>query len=418
MNSRQGAHFGLRRRKRAGAQLLELLPPVRRKISIQIKSLLILLHSQHEPVPPLHRPLGQDPVVGSAGLDRIAPDHQSRLLRVVLPQSVRVRNAHLQDPAVAVDVLDGEPLDLVVVPRVRTGAGAHPLRLVGERPFGAVGVDPRANVERTGVQGARHVGILAVLRDERLHEIERGGGRRDFGRMDVAVDPERRLLRRRTGRGVGDGQHPDVASLVALADRLDRHEVRIFGGEGVEDRREVGVAVEAVEGDAGHCAAFLRRCGGRPGSRVDPASYRRSAATPGGGTLGDPSADSVEYRIFIRLIPLLRAPDAGSETALHAPRLRRTALPVELHFSARRVAPGGAGRARPRAGLRGARRHRRVLALGHRPRASCGEGRRPPARRRQRGHARRRNQARAARPRPRELRQSVAIDHARTAQRR
>ena len=36
------AHFGLGRRIRAGAKLLELLAPTRREISIQVKSLLRL----------------------------------------------------------------------------------------------------------------------------------------------------------------------------------------------------------------------------------------------------------------------------------------------------------------------------------------------------------------------------------------
>ena len=181
---------------------------------------------------------------------------------MVLPQAVRIGNAHLQDAAVAVDVLDGEPLDLLVVPRIGTRARAHPFRLVGERPFGAVRIDPRTDVERAGVERARHVRILAVLRDERLQEVEVGRRRRDLGRVDVAVDPERGLLRRRTGRRAGDGQHPDVAAFVALADRLDRDEIRMFGGEGLEDRGEVGVAVEAVEGDGGHCVLSRAGCGG------------------------------------------------------------------------------------------------------------------------------------------------------------
>ena len=101
----------------------------------------------------------------------------------------------------------------------------------------------------------------------------------------------------------------------------------------------------------------------------------------------------------------------------HAPRLRRAPLPVEFFLPARRVASGGAGRARASAGLRGARHHRRVLVLGRRPRARRGEERRAAARHRQRGDARGRREARAARHRSRELRQPVATDHARPAQR-
>ena len=152
---------------------------------------------------------------------------------------------------------------------------------------------------------------------------------------------------------------------------------------------------------------------------------RQNAAGDGAYARRHRFPNFVEYRIFIRLLPKRPCatrrvrPDAPSRKRAipDAPRLRRTALPVELLVPARRVASGRARRARAGAGLRGARDHRRVLVLGHRPRASRGEGGRPPARRRQRDHARRRREARAARHRSRELRQPVATDHARAAQR-
>jgi hypothetical protein len=101
----------------------------------------------------------------------------------------------------------------------------------------------------------------------------------------------------------------------------------------------------------------------------------------------------------------------------NAPRLRRTALPVELLVPARGIAPRGARRAGQSAGILRARRHGRMLAFGHRPRAPRGEGDGSRAHRRQRGHARRRREARAARHRSRELRQPVAVADARPAQR-
>ncbi len=100
-----------------------------------------------------------------------------------------------------------------------------------------------------------------------------------------------------------------------------------------------------------------------------------------------------------------------------APRVRRAALPVELLVPARRVAPGRARSPGAGVGLCGARDHRRVLARGDRPRASRGEGSPPAARDRQRADARRRREDRAARHRSRELRQPVAVDHPRSAQR-
>ena len=191
------AHFGLRRRERPRAQLLEFLPPARRKIAVEIEPLLRLLEAHRVAVVVLDRPLGQDLVVRAAGLDRIAPDHEPRLLRMVLPQAVGIGDAHLQDAAVAVDVLDGESLDLLLVVRIRPRARADPFRLVGERPFGAVRIDPRAEVERARVERARHVGILAVLRDERVQEVERSRRTRRLRSRGCCRRPRTRACRRR-----------------------------------------------------------------------------------------------------------------------------------------------------------------------------------------------------------------------------
>ena len=61
---------------------------------------------------------------------------------------------------------------------------------------------------------------------------------------------------------VGDGQHPDVAAFVALADRFDRDEARMLARERVQQLGELGVAIEAVEGDLRHLA-FRARFAGR-----------------------------------------------------------------------------------------------------------------------------------------------------------
>ena len=250
-----GAHLRLRRRIRARAQLLELLPPRRGKVAVEVEPLHGPLHAQRVAVVVLERALGHDPVVRAARLGRLAPDHEARLVRVRLPDAVGVGDAHLQDQAVAVDVLDRQSLDVLVAVRVGPRARADPLGLGGERPFGAVRVDARAHVERAGVERARDVGVHAVLRDQRVQEVEVRRGRRHFGRVDVAVDPERGLLGRRAGRGIRHGDDPDVASLVALAGGLDRHEVRVLARERVQQVGELGVAVEAVEGDGGHGGA-------------------------------------------------------------------------------------------------------------------------------------------------------------------
>src|SRR5215470_12683133 len=150
------------------------------------------------------------------------------------PQPVGVANAHLQDAPVAVYVLDRQALDLVFVVRVGTRARAHPFWLVGERPFGAVGVYARTDVEHARIQRARDVGIAAVTADQVVEEVHRGSRCRDLGRVDVAVDPEGGLVEGGPAGRVCHGGKPDVPALVALAYRLQSNEFRILGGEGSE----------------------------------------------------------------------------------------------------------------------------------------------------------------------------------------
>jgi hypothetical protein len=103
--------------------------------------------------------------------------------------------------------------------------------------------------------------------------------------MNVAIDPERRLLDRGSRASAGHGQHPDVATLMAFSDGLDGHELGIFGGEGLEDFRQLGVAVETIEGDGGHGGgrrsrgdAWRWEFGPRPKVAILPAFGRASRA--------------------------------------------------------------------------------------------------------------------------------------------
>src|SRR4029453_19590075 len=73
-------YFGLRCGIRPGAQLLELLPPARRKVAIEIEALLHFLQAHRVTVVVLDRALGQDLVIRAAGLDRIAPGPEARRL--------------------------------------------------------------------------------------------------------------------------------------------------------------------------------------------------------------------------------------------------------------------------------------------------------------------------------------------------
>jgi len=57
--------------------------------------------------------------------------------------------------AVAVDVLDHQPFDRLFIERITACARAHVPRVLGERPFGAIGIDARADVEHARVEAAR-----------------------------------------------------------------------------------------------------------------------------------------------------------------------------------------------------------------------------------------------------------------------
>src|SRR5438105_11967059 len=83
--------------------------------------------------------------------------------------------------------------------------------------------------------------------------------------MDVAIDPERRLVDGGARRSVRGADHPDIATFVALADRFERHKLRMFSGERMNDCGQLRVADKAVESDGGHGRPDRRqsaKCGG------------------------------------------------------------------------------------------------------------------------------------------------------------
>ena len=81
------------------------------------------------------------------------------------------------------------------------------------------------------------IGVAAVLGYQLIQKVQIGGRRRDLGRMNVAVNPECRLVDGGTGRAIGDADQPDVAAFVTLADRFERYQLRMLGVEGLEDAR-------------------------------------------------------------------------------------------------------------------------------------------------------------------------------------
>src|SRR6185437_3599014 len=126
-------------------------------------------------------------------------------------------------------------------------AGADELWRIGQRPLRAIGIDAGADVEGARIEAAGNCIITAVAGGQCVEQIEAGARRRDLSRVDIAVHPERGLLARLAGREVRHCDHPDVSSLVAPADALDAHQLGIFLSEGVNQPRQVIVAIEAVE---------------------------------------------------------------------------------------------------------------------------------------------------------------------------
>ena len=94
-----------------------------------------------------------------------------------------------------------EPVELLDE-RPRTGARPDEARPVGERELGAVGVQAWDDVEGARVEDAGDSLVAAVLREQPVDQVQRGGAARHLDRVDVGLDQERRLLERRPGLGV------------------------------------------------------------------------------------------------------------------------------------------------------------------------------------------------------------------------
>ena len=85
-----------------------------------------------------------------------------------LPNPIRISEPHLQNATVAVDIFNRQPFDSIVVVRIGAGARPHPFRLVRKRPFRAVRIDTGTDVERSRVQRAGDVGVMAVAADQQV----------------------------------------------------------------------------------------------------------------------------------------------------------------------------------------------------------------------------------------------------------
>src|ERR1700687_4505845 len=73
--------------------------------------------------------------------------------------------------------------------------------------------------------------------------------------MDVAVNPECRLVDGGARRSIRGADQPDIATFVALADRFERYQFRILVGERTNDLGQLSVADKTVELHGGHWSA-------------------------------------------------------------------------------------------------------------------------------------------------------------------
>ena len=242
------AHFRLRRRERPCAKLLEFLSPRGRKIPIEVETLAIAVDTHLDAIKVVERALGKDAPIGAAAFRRVARNHQARVLGMRFPAAVRVGQPHHQHAAVAVDVLHAQALDRFLIVGIGARGRADEARLVGEGEFGTVRVDARADIEDRRVEQAGDVVALAVLLGEEMQVMQAGGRGRQLSCVDVAVDPERRLVLRLSPCHARRRDYPDVASFPALADAFQREQVRLALAVALENGRELGVAIEAVEG--------------------------------------------------------------------------------------------------------------------------------------------------------------------------
>ena len=189
----------------------------------------------------------------------------------------------VQDAAVAVDVLDVEPVDGLLVERIAAGRRTDVPRPVGQRELGAVGVQARAEVDDARVEEPRDVRIVAVAGHERCRKYSTAVDAVSSAAWMLPSAQNAGLSTSATGRGVGDRRDPDVAAFVALADRSHRDQRGARGGVVVqqsgqfvvsEKRSKLGTGGAAVieTGGVGEGTSGEKRAARAwPVSRIGPA---------------------------------------------------------------------------------------------------------------------------------------------------
>ncbi len=274
-------------RQRVVTRTRHLGSPARREVAVEVESFGSRRRRHVETVEVLDRAFGEHAVPGDVVADagRRHRDHQPIVIGVGDPRAVGVREPHLQDAAVAVDVLLVEARPAVRVgERPRAHTRAAEAGAVGEDPLGAVGVDARDHVERARAQRPGDGGVAGgVPVDEALEQPTRGDRRGQFHGVDAGVDPVRRLGVVRPGGVVRDGHEHQIAPLERPSIGLDGHQIGVSGSELIDPGDQFVVAQEPVEVVVDHAGRLRARrtCApclapsARIGSRIDGRSTPR-----------------------------------------------------------------------------------------------------------------------------------------------
>ena len=338
----------LRLAERVIARAADAAAPPGWKVAVEVEPLDRTRRGDGEPVVVGDRALEHDPVpqrTGRCALRRHG-HHQPRIAGVRRPAAVRIGDADRQDPPVTVDVLDVETRPTVAVaPRPGARAGAAHARPIGQHPLGAVGVHPRHDVEGPCAERLHDRRLaLAIPRGEPPDDRTGSDTGRELDRVDVGIDPVGRLRVVRAGGCVGDRDEPEIAALVRPAVRLDRHQVRVRGSDGVEPHDQLVVAEVPVElvrhpGDGRGTPQRSGRCGhADPGPRPcsvhsTPCRWRspsipRSVAGPAPCCSSSPTVSASPRRARATRSPRPTHPrSTGSRAATSTPSWPHTGPP-------------------------------------------------------------------------------------------
>ena len=243
----RGAGFGFREGVVPSARLQVHALPVAREVAVHVDAADAVLVDGAVAV--VVDALAHGRIAGAGALPLGIAHQDAVVIRVEHPVAVFVGDAHLRDPAVAVQVLGGILVGGAVFVLVDGVGGAAERLIVDEREVGAVGVELGADVKGADIEQRGDARVAAVTVEEVADDVGGDGGARQLARVDAAIDVERRFVGRGAGGLVGDGDEHEGLAAVALADLVELGEVGVEGVELAQDLVGLGGRVEAVPVD-------------------------------------------------------------------------------------------------------------------------------------------------------------------------